>query len=267
MHDLTAHILEIDIDPIRGRRDQLLPPVRCLAIHCRIETQFIEQMAAFLRPTRDADGAASLQSSDLARHRTHRSGGRRNDHRFSGFRASQIQEPEVGRQSGHAARPQHRWKGYGQFRGQNSHGAGTLVGETVVLPSRHANDAITCLVPRRIRFDDHTDAPASHYLPELDGWHVLLPVAHPDPVGGIEAQVENPHERFFRSRRGDRTVDEIEVRSFDALRRPRPKPELTVDFVFHCFSPSAIHSSTRLYRNSRVQSHSCRDEEPTHTND
>jgi hypothetical protein len=59
---------------------------------------------AFLRPARDADGAAALDLSDLPNDRARRAGCAGDDDRFACDWTAHVEQAEIGRDAGQAER-------------------------------------------------------------------------------------------------------------------------------------------------------------------
>src|SRR5215217_5754848 len=66
----------------------------------------------------------------------------------------------------------------------------------VFLPAEISVDEVAGLEVRPVRFHDLPEPEAAHHGAELDRGRVAAHVAHPDPVRGIERQVERADERL-----------------------------------------------------------------------
>ncbi len=78
--------------------------------------------------------------------------------------------------------------------------------QLVVLVAAHAGDDVAGLEARVRRLDHLSDRTAAHDRADLDRRQVLLHVAHPDPVRGIERQQQVAYQHlavtWFRHRLG-----------------------------------------------------------------
>jgi hypothetical protein len=87
-----------------------------------------------------------------------------------------------------------------------------------------------------VRLLDDGKRAAAHHVAELHRRHVLLHVAHPDAVGGIEREIERAGEEFARSRRGQGRLRRIRDRRPDVAHGTFLKDPLSIDFG-HDVSP------------------------------
>ncbi len=232
-HDLAADILEVDVDAVRRRGGKLLAPVRRLVVDGGVEAEILDNVPALVGPARDADGAATLDLRDLADDRADGARCSGDEDGVTRLRAAKLKETEIGGEAGHAAGAEHGRQFDGKALRQHAHGAHAFIGDAVVLPAGEAAHPVAFLVARRVRLHDHADAAAAHDLADADGRHVLVHVAHPDAVRGIEAEIEHAHDRLAGTGLGNRLLDEIEIRLLDAARGARLQAEPAVDVVLH----------------------------------
>jgi hypothetical protein len=76
---------------------------------------------------------------------------------------------------------------------------------------------------------DDAEAYRSHHLARLDGGHVLLSVAHPEPVGRINRQVTSADEHLAIERPADCALAKLEVTAIRQAFSTRDEDILAVD--------------------------------------
>ena len=103
-------------------RAQALANVLGLVVDCRIEPEFVDEVAAFRGAAGDADRAASLDFCDLPDGRANRAGSAGNDDGITLLRRADIQQAEISGHAGHAERVEKRrqrrelWIDLGELR-------------------------------------------------------------------------------------------------------------------------------------------------------
>ena len=102
VEDLAADVVEVDVDALRAVLREGGLHVLGLVIDGGIEAQVLDDVVAFLGSAGDADGAAALDLGDLAGDGADGAGGARKDDGLARLGLTDIQQAEVGRQSGHA---------------------------------------------------------------------------------------------------------------------------------------------------------------------
>ena len=108
LKDRAAHILEININPVRTGLAQLFFEIRICVIHAVVESQFVDNEPAFLSRACNPDSTGAFNLRDLSNHRPHRSGGGRHRYGFSRLRFSYVHEAYIGR---HPRHTQHTQRG------------------------------------------------------------------------------------------------------------------------------------------------------------
>ena len=101
-------------------------------------------------------------------------------------------------------------------------GAGSGSGSGLNAPISAPADAV--LLPVRVAADERAhrhvvaarlhhlgDADAAHHRAQLHGLRVLAHVAHPEPVGRVERQVERAHQRLAVLERRQLLLDELQI--------------------------------------------------------
>ena len=101
VEDLATDVVEVDVDPLGGKFAQ--PPAHVLGavVDAGVEPEIVDDPAAFLRGTGDADHPAPDRLGDLARDRPDRARGTGHDHGFPGDRFTDVHHPDVSGQAGH----------------------------------------------------------------------------------------------------------------------------------------------------------------------
>src|SRR6185437_15001787 len=242
--NFAARILEIHVDAVGAFALQGGGDVFLFVVDAGVEPEILHDVSAFLIRTRDAHHAAAFQLGDLADDGADRACRRRDHHGFTGFRFADIEQSEIGREPGHA---EHAHRGGRRHARRQLHAA---IGEREFLPACDAGKEIALLEIGIVRLLDDADGAAAHDLADLHRRHVLLHVAHPDPVGGIEREIERAHQYLTRSRHGDGRFHQFEVARLDVADGPFPEHPLPIA-VAHCCSP-CCHLSNLNITNLRV---------------
>src|SRR5882762_8760495 len=92
----SAGIVEIDVDAAGTRRRQRAAHAARLVVDGRIEAELAREPVALVLPARRADHAATGEPGDLADHRSHRAGRRRDQHRIAGSGLADLEQTEIG---------------------------------------------------------------------------------------------------------------------------------------------------------------------------
>ncbi|MEJ0047927.1 MAG: hypothetical protein WDN04_18750 [Rhodospirillales bacterium] len=203
VHDLAADILEIDIDAVRRGGGQLLAPIRGAIIDGRVETQVLDDVAAFLGAAGYADHAHAEDLADLADDGADGTAGGGDQQRFPGFRRAEIRQAEIGGKAGAATDIEQRRQRDRQAGGQHLHRVGRA-GDRIILPAEHAVHQVAGREIGVFRGDDLADAVTAHDFAELHRRHVLLDVGDPDAVRGIEREIERADQRLSGLQLGGR---------------------------------------------------------------
>src|SRR5437868_10656732 len=97
IEDVAADIVEIDVDTLRcGPGERGVDGAR-LVVDAVIEAEVGDDVAALLRPTGDADGAAAFDPRDLADDTADGTSRRRHDDRLAGLDSCNIDDTHHGR--------------------------------------------------------------------------------------------------------------------------------------------------------------------------
>src|SRR5690606_25832893 len=95
IENLSADVLEVDIDALRARRLEVGRQIARLVVNGSIEPEFVDQILALLRPACDADGTATFELRDL---RNNRADGARRGRYHDGFtrlRLADLEQAEI----------------------------------------------------------------------------------------------------------------------------------------------------------------------------
>src|SRR5208283_45255 len=111
VEDIAADIVEIHVHAVWTVRPQALARVSCLVVDRCIETEFVDEVAAFGGASRDSDRAAPLDLCDLADGGADRTGGSGHHDGFARLELAHVQQPEIGGHARHAERVEERRQG------------------------------------------------------------------------------------------------------------------------------------------------------------
>ena len=214
VHDVAADVLEVDVDPVRAEPVQGRADVLALVVDGPVEPEFAGQPVALGLAAGDADHAGALQLGDLADDRADRTGGGGDDDGLARLRLADLAEAEPGRkaraaQNAHVGGQRHAR----ELSGGEQH---RVVRDDVRSPAAHAGvDHIALLEPVGAGAFHHGQRSAAHGVADLDRRHVLVLIAHPYPVGGVEREVECPHQDLAVRQVADRLLDQLQVPGSD----------------------------------------------------
>ena len=144
---------------------------------------------------------------ELRGHRPDGAGRRRHQHGLSGYRTSDLQEAEVGRE----ARDPKSAQDHGKWLPLLD--AIELLGRRhgKILPARHALDDVARSQRGVIGADHLPQRHRSHHAAGLDGVDIGAHRAHPGTVGGIHRDVERAGQRLTRTRLGHRGTAQLKI--------------------------------------------------------
>jgi hypothetical protein len=99
VHDLPAHVLEVDVDAVHRRPVEFVTPVGSLVVDTGVEAEVLDHVVALCPSAGDAHDTGATSLGDLTCHGTGGTGGGRND---DGFTRSGL--PDVHTEIGGEAR-------------------------------------------------------------------------------------------------------------------------------------------------------------------
>ena len=163
---------------------------------------------------------------------------------------------EIGRRAAHAEQRRQRQREAGGRDGD----AGRLLGaeQRVLLPPEQPADHVALAEAGVAGGNDAADAQPAHDLAEFDRRHVLVAVAHPDAVRGVDREVEHPHEHLAVGRFAERDLVEGEIGGLGQPVRARREAEL-LGHGTHGFILGRVGAPDCVGRPSRSGSSSWKD--------
>src|SRR5438445_7658403 len=216
VEDLSADVVEKDVDPIRAQLAQPLPHLVGLVVDCPVEPVLLHQRSALLGTARDADHAAALDLRDLPRRRPRRPRGAGDDHRLADLRASDVEEPEVRRDAGRSQRAHRGLDRYALEHWRRS-GQGARPRAGVVLPAEEALHELAGLERRIPRFEHRSHRERAHHLADLHSGEVRV-AGEPSALRRIAREPLVAHQHLAVGRRWYGTLHPFEV-----FRRNHPR--------------------------------------------
>ena len=186
-------------------------------------------MAAFLVRSRDADDAAAFQLGDLTDDGADRARGGGHHDRLARHGLADIEQAEIGGGARHAEHTHISGKRRGiarEFLAAIEHG--------IFLPADNTRHDIAFLETGIVGFLHDRQRAAAHHIADLHRRHVLLHVAHPDAVRGIEREIHRTREELARARLGNRLLDQFQIARLDVAHRAALQKPLPVRFC-HVF--------------------------------
>ena len=151
----------------------------------------------------NTDYPASLDLTDLAHCRAHRTGSRGHNQAVSGRRPAYFEEPEVGGHTGHAQNTE-RGGDWGKI-GIHLANA-TPIRDRVQLPSEVAYHRFTIFKVGMFGVDDLSHDTADHHLPKAYRGGIRRALVHASPLIGIEGEIESLYEKLPVSGAWDGTL-------------------------------------------------------------
>ena len=176
-----------------------------------VEAQLVAHVRAFLRTPGDSDHATPLDPRDLSHRHPHGPGRTRHHHGVAGYRAADVEEPEV---RGHPRHPKHV-QVHRQRRDLRIHlrQAGGFE-RGVLLDVERPIHVVTLGHGRRLTRDDDPDAAGPHGVADPDGRDVRPALVHPPTHRRVEREVEHLDQRFAILRLARDTMCEFPVTAF-----------------------------------------------------
>ena len=101
---ITAHVVEVDVDPSGRSLPQALADRGLLVIHDGIKTGLFREPPGLLVRPRRAHHPAALELGDLGRHRSDRPGCGRDEHLVLGLQLGDVEDPAICGESSTAER-------------------------------------------------------------------------------------------------------------------------------------------------------------------
>ena len=217
-----------------------------------VEAKLVHDVAAFVRPAGDADGAGALEPGDLADDRADRAGRGRNHHRLARLRPTDVEQPGIG---GHARHAEHAERGRDRRqRGVDlSHELPT--GDGVGLPAIRAEHDVAHGKAVIIRGHNLADGAAFHHLADADRRGVRRRIAHPSAHVGIERQPQRAEQHLAHARRRDRHVLDAEITFVGLADRPRRQHDPLAGSALGKHRVSSVASGYRGLRLEHFTSH------------
>jgi hypothetical protein len=202
VEQFAAHVVEVQVDPLRARFTQAGRDVPAAVVHRGVETEFFDEPRTFLvRPGHPHDPRRALEPSDLTHDRAGGSGSAGDDHGVALLDLADIEQTEVRRHSRDPEDTQRRRRiDTGR---QRLHGSRSFVGERVILPTAHPEHEIPHRVPITVGAHDLGDRSAADDLVDPDRRQLPLDVIHPRAarsggslVGrGLDSRHNRSHDR------------------------------------------------------------------------
>src|SRR5262249_45114453 len=154
---------------------------------------------------------------DLAGDRTDRARGARNDDGLTRLRLADLDQAEVGRETGHTEHAESGREG----RERRIDLTYTLaVRQRILLPAEESFDEITRGEVCVLRLDHASHRASDHHLTELDRRRVRAGRVHAAAHVGIDGKIKDPDQDLARRRTLDRRLDERKVRLAREACRP-----------------------------------------------
>src|ERR687898_35384 len=171
IEDGPAHVVEVDVDPVRAQllqaRVQVVGPV----VDGAIEPKVVEEPPRLVVGPTDPDHPATVDLGDLGGQRTGRPRSRRHDHRLARLHPTDVDHPHVGGEA------------RGAVDGQQRRGVDLLA---------HG------------RGQPPPDAAGAHRLADLDRWQVALGLGQPGADRGVDADPVDLQQRLPIVEAGER---------------------------------------------------------------
>ena len=207
--DWAADVVEVDVDTVGAEFLQFAEiVVGRFVIESGVEAEFVGEVGDLFIRAGNADDAATFQFRDLSHRGADRSSGAGDNDGFARLGVADIEQAEIGGQSGHAEDAQgcgNRLVARADFADFRA------VGDQVFLPADHAGDHVTGGEPVVFRFDDFADRLPDHHVAESHGISIRFPLVHPPPHVGIDGEIGRLDQKLTVVEFGNRFFDEGEI--------------------------------------------------------
>ena len=183
-----ARVIEIHIDPVRAGRPKRSRKLCGLVIDRCVEREFFRDPGALRIRSSQAYDAATDDLGYLSHYGANCPGSSRDNDRLPGLGFANVDQPKICR---------------GPDNRQNTESVSkrqiirpvefrdcAAVTHLIVRPAPEAADNVSRLDPRLAALQHSSADQSAHHFAKSHRFHVLIHVAHPNPVGRIERQVK-----------------------------------------------------------------------------
>jgi hypothetical protein len=211
-------------------RAQALAHVLGLVVDRRVESEFIDEVAAFGCAAGDTDRAAALDLRDLADGRADGPGSAGDNDGVAGLGLADVEEAEIGGHAGHAERVEKNGqrRDFGIDLGELRAGK-----RRIFLSPERAADVVVHGEAGMLRGGHAADAAGAHHFADADRGDVGLAFVHPAAHGRIERKVKHLGENLAVARLRHRRFGELPIAALRQADRARCQPDLMVLGVGH----------------------------------
>jgi hypothetical protein len=161
---------------------QGLPDVLRLVVDSGVEAEISHEIAAFLRPSRDAHDMTAFDFCYLSHDGSYATSGARNGDSLAQLRLTDIEQAEIGGQAWHPKCAEIDWQR--RKRRVNLREAGAI-GQRILLYAQQSINMVANPKLDVLRSDNTTQSECPHYFPNANRWNVGLSLVHPAAHCGI----------------------------------------------------------------------------------
>ncbi len=162
---LAADVVEVDVDPVRTQPVEFCSDILGFVVDGAVEPKRVGEPGAFFSGPSHAEHGAAFNFGDLTGHAARRTRCAADDDDVSGFRFTDVEQPEVGCHAGAAK--------YAERNGgvhvvcKYSKGQGLTVGNHIVLHAKASRHLGALRVVSVIARNDRADAAGAHDVAKL----------------------------------------------------------------------------------------------------